>query len=280
VTSVSIEGVWKEYGDRVVLENLHLEVAPRTICVLAGPSGCGKSTLLRLLLGQDVPTRGRIRLGSEPLAPEPGPDRGVVFQRYSVFPHLSVLGNVVLGLELERSRWLGKLFGAAKRRAEAEAMQYLESVGLARERDSCPHQLSGGMRQRLSLAQALIRKPKVLLLDEPFAALDAGTKDSIHDLVLQLWEESGMTIFLVTHDLREGFKLGTRLLILERLRIDPQAPERFGATITYDLKVERRRTEAARRALAERLADDSAARTRKAPVVSAASVEHSVGLGG
>jgi NitT/TauT family transport system ATP-binding protein len=265
VTAVSIQGVWKEYGDKVVLENLNLEVAPGTICVLAGPSGCGKSTLLRLLLGQESPTRGRIRVGGEPLLPEPGPDRGVVFQRYSVFPHLSVLGNVVLGLELERSKLLGKLFGAARRRAEAEAMHYLEAVGLERERDSYPHALSGGMRQRLSLAQALIRKPRILLLDEPFAALDPGTKDSIHDLVLELWEESRMTIFLVTHDLREGFKLGTRLLILERLRIDPQAPERFGATLTYDLKVERRRTEAARRELERRIAGESFAQPRKPP---------------
>jgi NitT/TauT family transport system ATP-binding protein len=266
VTAVSVEGVWKEYGEKVVLENLNLEVAPRSICVLAGPSGCGKSTLLRLLLGQERPTRGRIRVGGEPLLPEPAPDRGVVFQRYSVFPHLTVLGNVVLGLELERSKLLGKLFGAARRRAEAEAMQYLESVGLAREHAAYPHALSGGMRQRLSLAQALIRKPRILLLDEPFAALDPGTRDSIHDLVLELWEESGMTIFLVTHDLREGFKLGTRLLILERLRLDPHAPERFGATLTYDLKVERRRTAAARRELEQRLAGESFAPTRKPPV--------------
>jgi NitT/TauT family transport system ATP-binding protein len=269
VTTVSIQGVWKEYGEKIVLENLNLEVAPHSFCVLAGPSGCGKSTLLRLLLGQERPTRGSIRLDAEPLPPEPGPDRGVVFQRYSVFPHLSVLGNVVLGLELERSKLLGKLFGAARRRAEAEALHYLEAVGLERERDSYPHALSGGMRQRLSLAQALIRRPKILLLDEPFAALDPGTKDSIHDLVLDLWEEAGMTIFLVTHDLREGFKLGTRLLVLERLRVDPQAPERFGASITYDLKVERRRSEAARRELAQRMAGESFAPPRKASIAAA-----------
>ena len=266
MTAVSIERVWKEYGDKVVLENLSLEVAPRSFCVLAGPSGCGKSTLLRLLLGQETPTRGRIRIGGEPLPPEPGPDRGVVFQRYSVFPHLTVLGNVVLGLELERSKLLGKLFGAARKRAEAEALGYLAAVGLERERDSYPHALSGGMRQRLSLAQALICRPRILLLDEPFAALDSGTRDSIHDLVLELWEEAGMTIFLVTHDLREGFKLATRLLVLERLRIDPQAPERFGASITYDLRVERRRTDAARRELERRLAGDSFAQPRKPSV--------------
>jgi NitT/TauT family transport system ATP-binding protein len=151
-------------------------------------------------------------------------------------------------------------------------------VGLARERDTYPHALSGGMRQRLSLAQALIRQPRILLLDEPFAALDPGTKDSIHELVLELWEESGMTIFLVTHDLREGFKLGTRLLILERLRVDPQAPERFGATITYDLKVERKRTAAARRELEQRLAGDFA-QPRKPPVAALLPAERARELG-
>jgi len=223
-----------------VLERIDLEVAPHSFVALAGPSGCGKSTFLRLLLAQERPTRGEILVDGEPLPPEPGPDRGVVFQRYSVFPHLTVLGNVLLGLELERAPWVGRLFGGARRRARDEAMDYLEAVGLAGEARAHPHALSGGMRQRLSIAQALIRKPNVLLLDEAFGALDPGTKDSIHDLVLRLFEESGMTIFMVTHDLSEGFKLGTRLLVFDRARVDPHAPERFGATVTYDLDLRRR----------------------------------------
>ncbi len=239
MSTISVRGLWHEYGEKVVLENIDLEVAPHTFCAVAGPSGCGKSTFLRLLLAQETPTRGEILIDGSPLAKEPGPDRGVVFQRYSVFPHLTVLENVLLGLEFEASPLLGRMFGSARRAAIEKAERYLEGVGLASERATHPHSLSGGMRQRLSIAQALIREPKVLLLDEAFGALDPGTKDAIHDLVLRLFEESGMTIFMVTHDLSEGFKLGTRLLVFDHLRRDPHAPERYGAGITYDLDLTR-----------------------------------------
>ena len=115
MTGLRIERVWKEYGDQIVLENLTLEIAPRSFLALVGPSGCGKTTFLRMLLGQERPTRGRILLDGEPLPPEPGPDRGVVCQRYSVFPHLTVLGNVLLGPELQANRLTGRSFGAARR---------------------------------------------------------------------------------------------------------------------------------------------------------------------
>jgi NitT/TauT family transport system ATP-binding protein len=233
--TISVRNLWHEYGSKVVLERVSLDVAPGSFVSITGPSGCGKSTFLRILLGQQRPSRGEILLDGEPLTPEPGPDRGVVFQRYSSFPHLSVLDNVALGLEFERAPLLGRLFGAARRRAREEAAQYLDEVGLAAEAENYPHALSGGMRQRLSIAQALIRRPKVLLLDEPFGALDPGTRESMHELVLKLWKECGMTIFLVTHDIREGFKLGTRLLVFDKVRDDPHEPERYGATITYDI---------------------------------------------
>jgi NitT/TauT family transport system ATP-binding protein len=233
--TIVVRNLWHEYGSKIVLERVSLDIAPGSFVSITGPSGCGKSTFLRILLGQQKPSRGQVLLDGEPLAAEPGPDRGVVFQRYSSFPHLTVLDNVALGLELERARMLGRLFGAARRRAREEARGYLEEVGLAAEADNYPHALSGGMRQRLSIAQALIRRPKVLLLDEPFGALDPGTRESMHELVTRLWKECGMTVFLVTHDIREGFKLGTRLLVFDRVRDDPQAPERFGATITYDI---------------------------------------------
>jgi len=239
MSALSVRNLWHEYGDKVVLERIHLEIASRSFCALAGPSGCGKSTFLRLLLAQEQPTRGEILLDGVPLAREPGPDRGVVFQRYSVFPHLSVLDNVVLGLEFARARFGGRLRGAARRQACEEAEKYLHSVGLGADLDRYPHALSGGMRQRLSIAQALICQPRVLLLDEPFGALDPGTKADIHELVLKLWRETEMTVFLVTHDLAEGFKLGTRLLVFDRVRNDPQAPGRYGATITYDVPLHR-----------------------------------------
>ncbi len=125
---------------------------------------------------------------------EPGPDRGVVFQRYSVFPHLTVLGNVLLGKELSGARYMAKLFGAARRNAIAEAQQLIGEVGLAGAEDKYPAQLSGGMQQRLALAQALIMKPKVMLLDEPFGALDPGIRAEIHILMKRLWHETQMTV--------------------------------------------------------------------------------------
>jgi len=252
MTSVSLRGVWHEYGDKVVLENVHLDLPVHSFCAIAGPSGCGKSTLLRLILAQEQPSRGTITIDGAPRPDEPQADRGVVFQRYSVFPHLSVRANVMLGLELERAPWLGRLFGAARRQARAEADVFLEAVGLADDGDRFPHALSGGMRQRLSIAQALIRRPKVLLLDEAFAALDRGTRDSIHELVLRLWAETRMTVIMVTHDLQEGFRLATRLVVLDKVRRDPHAPDRFGATVTYDLKLDRERRDPRLRLALER----------------------------
>ncbi len=238
MSHISVRNLWMEYGDKVVLEQINLEIEAGTFCAVVGPSGCGKSTFLRLLLSQETPTRGEILMDGEPIRPEPGPDRGVVFQRYSVFPHLSVLENVILGLEFQHS-FVGRCFGRRRRQLIDEARHYLAGVGLDGEEERQPHELSGGMRQRLSIAQALIRKPKVLLLDEPFGALDPGTKEAIHSLVRKLWTESKMTILLVTHDLSEGFKLGSRLIVFDKLRVDEQAPERYGAGITYDLPLQR-----------------------------------------
>jgi len=218
-----------------VLEGLNLSVNEGEFCTLVGASGCGKSTFLRLLLGQEVPSRGQIHLDGKPLAGEPDASRGVVFQRYSVFPHLSVLDNVALGLELPRSPLLGRLFGTAKREAREQAAALLGKVGLAHAQDKYPTQLSGGMQQRLAIAQALIMKPRVLLLDEPFGALDPGIRKDMHVLLLELWRETRLTVFMVTHDLSEGFNLGTRLLVFDKVRHDPHAPGAYGARITYDI---------------------------------------------
>jgi NitT/TauT family transport system ATP-binding protein len=238
MSRLSVRNVWKEYPGQVVLERLSLEIASGEFCALVGPSGCGKTTFLRMLLGEESPTRGTIELDSKPLVAEPGPDRGVVFQRYSVFPHLTVLQNVIIGREFERSPFLGKLFGAKRRAAEEEAEEVLNEVGLSAHRAKYPAELSGGMQQRLAISQALIRKPKVLLLDEPFGALDAGTKSQMYELLLRLWAEHKMSIFMVTHDLKEGFTLATRVLAFDKVRIDPQAPGAYGATVTYNLPLE------------------------------------------
>lgn len=232
---ITVNNVWQQYDDQVVLEGLNLSIAEGEFCTLVGASGCGKSTFLRLLLGQEVPSKGTILLDSQPLAKEPDPSRGVVFQRYSVFPHLSVLDNVALGLELPRSALLGRLFGKAKREARDQASALLHKVGLGHALDKYPTQLSGGMQQRLAIAQALIMKPRVLLLDEPFGALDPGIRKDMHALLLELWRETKLTVFMVTHDLSEGFNLGTRLLVFDKVRIDPHAPGAYGARITYDI---------------------------------------------
>ena len=253
MTSLTLSNLWKLYGDRVVLENLNLRFDGAGFVTLVGASGCGKSTFLRLLLGQEAPSRGQLRLDGQPLAAEPGRGRGVVFQRYSVFPHLTVLDNVMLGLELDRSRLLGRLFGPARRQARERAREMLALVGLERSAAHYPATLSGGMQQRLALAQSLIMEPDLLLLDEPFGALDPGIRRDMHALVLDLWQRRSIGIFMVTHDLHEGFTLGTRLLVFDRPREDPHAPERYGATVTYDLSLERS-SAAERRAMAAELA--------------------------
>jgi NitT/TauT family transport system ATP-binding protein len=239
MAAVSVRNVWKIYGNQVVLENLRLEVADHEFVTIVGASGCGKTTFLKMLLGIEQPTRGQILIDGKPIRGEPGPDRGIVFQRYSLFPHLRAIDNLVLGLELQRSRLLGRLFGARRREALRRADAMLEAVGLAHARDRYPSQLSGGMQQRLAIAQAVITEPKILLLDEPFGALDPGITGDMHKLILKLWADNRMTIFMISHDIRESFELGTRLLTFDRLRHDPQAPEAFGAGITYDIPLNR-----------------------------------------
>jgi len=242
MATVSVRHVWKEYGSQVVLENVRLEIADHEFVTIVGASGCGKTTFLKMLLGMEQPSRGQILIDGVPIRPEPDPDRGVVFQRYSSFPHLTVLENVMLGLELRSARFSGRLFGAARHKAREAALSMLESVGLSAARDRYPAQLSGGMQQRMSIAQAVIRKPKILLLDEPFGALDPGVTADMHELILRLWEENRMTIFMVSHDIQESFSLGTRLLTFDKLRHDPQSPEAYGASVTYDMPLTRRPT--------------------------------------
>jgi len=230
---VTISGIFQSYGPRPILERVSLEVKEGEFVSIVGASGCGKSTFLRLLLAQERPTRGEIRIAGLPPAMEPDRARGIVFQQYSVFPHLSVRDNLVAA-ESFGGGLFGYLFGAAKAAAQARAEATLARIGLAHVTSSYPAALSGGMRQRLAIAQALAAKPRVLLLDEPFGALDPGTRLSIHDFLMDLRAETGMTVFMVTHDLEEAFKLGDRVLVFDKPRWDPDFPEAYGATVTYD----------------------------------------------
>jgi NitT/TauT family transport system ATP-binding protein len=237
---LSLKNIWVEYGDKVVLERVDLDIAERSFVSIIGPSGAGKSTFLRLLLGQEAPTRGAIFLDGKRLLPECGPDRGVVFQRYSVFPHMDARHNVLFGLECAAAPLTGRLFGAARRRALAESDAMLAAVGLGDQGHVYPAQMSGGMQQRLAIAQALVKKPRILLLDEPFGALDPGIRRDMHALITRLWREQGLTIAMVTHDIGEAFALGTRVLTLDKRRHDPHAPHRYGATAVYDLALDRK----------------------------------------
>lgn len=234
---IEVRNLWKEYGNQVVLEQLNKRVQEGEFITVVGASGCGKTTFLKLLLGTESPSRGQILLEGKPLVDEPGPERGIVFQRYSVFPHMTVLENVMLAEELGKSRFWGRLFGRARKEAAANAASMINAVGLGHALHKYPHELSGGMQQRLALAQSLIKRPRILLLDEPFGALDPGIRADMHQLVLSLWREYKLTVFMITHDIKEGFYLGTRLWVFDKCRVDPQAPNAYGAQITYDLPV-------------------------------------------
>ncbi|MFH0784933.1 MAG: ABC transporter ATP-binding protein [Pseudomonadota bacterium] len=229
------EDVTKAYGSKLVLEDIDLAVKQKEFCTVVGPSGCGKSTLLRLILGQERVSSGTMLMDGAALH-QPGPDRGIVYQKYSLFPHLTILENIMAGKQLSQPLW--KKFSTRKT-AREEAMVYLESVQLAEHAEKYPHQLSGGMQQRVAIAQALIMHPRILLMDEPFGALDPGTRETMQMLILEVWEKYGMTVFFVTHDLEEAVFLGTRILVISQFYIHetkpPEAPH--GSRIVADYKL-------------------------------------------
>ncbi|ACT04941.1 ABC transporter related [Dickeya chrysanthemi Ech1591] len=236
---LTLKNLRKEYDGQVVLERLNISVEEGEFVSIVGASGCGKTTFLKMLLGTESPSSGQLLLDGAPMPQEPDEHRGVVFQRYSVFPHLRVVENVMIGAEFAEARWFGRVWGTRRRALRDQAMAMLRQVGLEQSAQKYPHQLSGGMQQRLALAQALIKRPRILLLDEPFGALDPGIRAEMHQLISQLWQENRLTIFMITHDLKEGFSLGSRLWVFDKLRQDPQAPDAFGASITYDLPLDR-----------------------------------------
>jgi ABC-type nitrate/sulfonate/bicarbonate transport system ATPase subunit len=172
--------------------------------VFLGPSGCGKTTILRIVAGLETPTEGEATLYGKPIPP-PGPDRGFVFQAYTSFPHMTVLDNVAFGLALK---------GVNRRERETEARWYIERVGLKGSEYKYPCELSGGMRQRVAIARSLILKPRILLMDEPFGALDVETRLSMQDLLNEIWQEIEATILFVTHDIQEAVYLADRIYLL------------------------------------------------------------------
>ena len=209
-----LEDIQKVYGNKVVLRDIDLSVAEGEFTTLVGPSGCGKSTLLRIILGQEPPTRGHITIDQKPVL-KPDVERGIVYQHYSLYPHLSVLDNVIMGYRLRYGPFSLQWKQDRPRYVE-EAMEFLAKVKLENDAHKFPHELSGGMRQRVAVVQSLIMKPRILMMDEPFGALDPGTREDLQVFLLELWEEYKLTIFFITHDLEEAVYLGSRLIVLSQ----------------------------------------------------------------
>ena len=184
-----------------VLREISLQVEDREFVCLVGPSGCGKSTLVHLIAGLESPTSGRVLVDGREVT-GPGTDRVVVFQEAALFPWLTVLGNVEFGM---------KMAGVAPRERQARALEFIKLVHLGRFAQAYPHQLSGGMKQRVALARAMAMHPKILLMDEPFGALDAQTRQLLQQELLELWERTHTTIFFVTHNVREATVLADKV---------------------------------------------------------------------
>jgi len=192
-------------GERLLaLDHINLQVRTGEFVCIVGPSGCGKSTLLMLIAGLHQQTSGQILIDGKPVQ-EPGTDRIMIFQEHGLFPWLTVGQNVEFGMKMK---------GIAKAEREEKTRYYLRLVHLAKFKDSYIHQLSGGMRQRVAIARALATEPDVLLMDEPFAALDAQTRDLLHDELERIWNETGRTIIFVTHNVREAIRLGDRVVLM------------------------------------------------------------------
>jgi NitT/TauT family transport system ATP-binding protein len=205
---IRFENVSKVFTARgasvTALDDISFDVRPGEFLVIVGPSGCGKSTLLDLLGGLATPTSGRILVDGTPVS-GPGLDRGVVFQQYALLPWRTAQGNVEFGLEAK---------GVPRRERAAQAREHLDLVGLLGFHDRYPHELSGGMKQRVAIARSLAFDPDVLLMDEPFAALDAQTRDSLQDELLRIWEKTGKTIVFITHGIEEAVYLGQRVAVM------------------------------------------------------------------
>ena len=207
--SIALSGVFRSYANSrgsftPALQNIDLEIEQGEFVCIVGPSGCGKSTLLHLIAGLDRPTTGEITVDGSPVK-GPGTDRILLFQELGLFPWLTVRQNVEFGL---------KMAGVSKTDRRDQARVFLRMVHLSHFEDHYIHQLSGGMKQRVALARSLALRPKILLMDEPFAALDAQTRDMLHDELERIWKETAPTIVFVTHNVREAVRLGDRVLLM------------------------------------------------------------------
>jgi NitT/TauT family transport system ATP-binding protein len=201
---LQINDLHKQFGNLVVLKNINMTIAQGEFICAVGASGSGKSTLLRQIAGLDRPSSGEVKIAGKRVT-GPGPDRGMVFQHYTLYPWMNVQENTEFGLKLQ---------GVPKKARREQASYYLSVVGLSNFARSLPKQLSGGMKQRVAIARALASEPKILLMDEPFGALDIHTKESMHEFMLDLWQRTEITIFMITHDVEEAVFLSNRIYAL------------------------------------------------------------------
>jgi len=239
---LSIKNLNKTYhteeGDEVVaLSDINLDVADKEFVCFIGPSGCGKTTLLRITAGLEKPDTGTLTVNNEPIT-GPGPDRGMVFQEYSLFPWRTVLKNITFSLELKK---------IPKSEREKIARDFLEVVGLSKFADSYPHELSGGMKQRVAIARALVNDPKVLLMDEPFGAVDAQTRNRLQHELLNIWEKKKKTVVFITHSVDEAVFLADKVVVFTA------RPGRIKEVINVDLPRPRERTSFEANAIREHL---------------------------
>ncbi len=240
-----LEDVYVRYFNQkgepfTVLNDIDLKVRSGEFITIIGPSGCGKSTLLRLILGSQKPTSGTLLYEGKHIDC-PDRHRGIVFQKYSLFPHLTVLENLVFGLDMEAFSIPGRVLLPFKYRAKRKefrekAREFLHRVGLEKEGDKYPQQLSGGMSQRVAIVQSLIMQPRILLMDEPFGALDDSTRQDMQLFILEQWEKHKMTVFFVTHDLEEAVFLASRTLVLSQY-YETDMEKNEGAKIVTDIHI-------------------------------------------
>ena len=244
---IQLKGVHVSYplpkggGVKQVLNGVEFRVRPGQFVTVVGPTGCGKSTMLRLVLGAEPPTEGEVLFEGQPVR---GLDRarGIVFQRYSLSPFRTVEENIAIGPELAYTGLTQRILSTpasrrVRKQALAEARELIARIGLApSDASKYPYQLSGGMRQRVAIAQAIIMRHKVLLMDEPFGALDPIVRESMQLLILEKWKEHRMTVFFVTHDLEEAVFLGTRIVCLSQYYTAEEPDHGEGAKIVLDKK--------------------------------------------
>lgn len=242
---LEVKGLHKQFdsaqGRVTALKDINFKTHRREFVCVIGPSGCGKSTLIRILAGLETQSAGDVLLDGKPVH-GPGPDRGMVFQGYTLFPWLTVKKNVMFGLLNQ---------GVGKAQAESEALQWIDLVGLERFADAYPHQLSGGMKQRVAIARALANQPRILLMDEPFGALDAQTRCRMQSYLLEIWKNIDITILFITHDLDEAIFLADRILVLkanpgeveELIEVPVPRPRNTGQFLSQEFLATKKRLE-------------------------------------